>query len=434
MAGEQPDQSDTYQYSEHRPTFSLEERDRRWGLVREQMFNRGIDCLIVWGTDRAAGMGRANLRYLTQIPGQSKIQHAIGLFPLHSDPIVWSGIPHMHKPFNFYDVYQDWVDDSRTFEGIDAIAEEIEAHGHGDGRLGIVGVGSIVSQFNIPHRHYEEFQKALPRAEFLDCTDMVQRARMIKSDEEIEKLRKAGDIANKMARALLKAEPGMKECEVYAEMIYEQIANGGEGYVFNMLDSGSTSDGQRKHLLHGKNVPLSPSTRTLEADDVIITEYHGNWGGNLVAGEKSVFLGDPPEELQAIHEVCLQCQENAMENFYPGTRLEDLWEAIRAPVKEADMDFVELGFHGHGLGSPEYPSTVYPQEPTETYPEGLAWNALSGYGLEDMQLRPGMVFGTNIDVHDPSWRKDIGLMYGDTVLVTEDGPEKLIDMPTQFSV
>jgi hypothetical protein len=40
-----------------------------------------------------------------------------------------------------------------------------------------------------------------------------------------------------------------------------------------------------------------------------------------------------------------------------------------------------------------------------------------------------MVFGTNIDIHDPAWRTDVGLMFGDTVVVTANGPRSLINTP-----
>lgn len=423
-----------YQYSADRPMLSIEERDRRWGIVRERMADRGIDCLIVWGTDRGAGMGRANLRYLTQIPGHSKLQHAIAIVPLVGDPVVWSGIPHMHQPYNLYQTYQDWVDDSRLFKGIGVIAEEISDRGLDQGRLGIVGTGSVVSKFNVPHNHYEQFESKLSDADFIDCTDILNQARLIKSEEEIELLREAGDIAHAMADALMNAEPGQKECEVYADMTYEQIARGGDGYVFNMMDSGATTDTEMKHLLHGKHTPIAPSHRELTSEDLVITEYHANFGGYLVAAEKSVALGGAPTELEDIHEVALQCQQAAVDTFAPGVRLQDLWEAIRAPVKEANMDFVELGFHGHGLGSAQLPTVVYPQESTNTYPDGLSWNPFSGAGLEDVRLREGMVFGTNIDIYDPNWRSDIGIMHGDTMLVTEDGAEALIDTPTELVV
>jgi hypothetical protein len=40
-----------------------------------------------------------------------------------------------------------------------------------------------------------------------------------------------------------------------------------------------------------------------------------------------------------------------------------------------------------------------------------------------------MVFGLNVDLHDPSWRRDVGLMLGDTVVVKPDGAEYLCNTP-----
>ncbi len=43
-----------------------------------------------------------------------------------------------------------------------------------------------------------------------------------------------------------------------------------------------------------------------------------------------------------------------------------------------------------------------------------------------------MVFGTNIDIHDPRWRSDAGIMFGDTILVTEGAPRRLVGVPTEL--
>ncbi|MFC7216125.1 M24 family metallopeptidase [Saliphagus sp. GCM10025334] len=421
---------ETKDRSEYIPQLSVEERDRRWADIRERMAQRGVDCLIIWGNDRAWGYGRANLRYLTHIPGQID---AVGIFPFDGEPVVFSEIPHMHMPQNVWNLYQDWVDDSRLYQGINQVVDEIKQRNLQENRLGIVGYKATLSQFNVSYSDLTTLMDALPKAEITDETDLVERARLIKSDEEIEMLREAGQMARKMAEPVLTAEPGQQECEVYADMIRTQIAEGGEAYIFNLFDSGSPTGNETKHLLHGKGQPISPSTRTLADGDLIITEYHANYGGYLAAAEKSVVLGNPPKELEDIHEVCLQCQENAMKSFRPGTRLEDVWENIRAPAEEAGMSFVELGFHGHGLASPEFPSTVYPQEPTHAYPEGVN-HPIAGKGLEDIRLREGMVFGTNIDIYDPSWRDDVGLMFGDTFLVTDGEPERLVNTPKELIV
>ncbi|MDX1748144.1 MAG: M24 family metallopeptidase, partial [Halobacteriales archaeon] len=224
------------------------------------------------------------------------------------------------------------------------------------------------------------------------------------------------------------------EAEVYADMARAQIANGGEAYLFNLFDSGDPMSPEYLHLLHGKPQPLSPTQRTLEEGDLVKTEFHASYGGYLVAADMSVVLGDAPPEVRRIHEVSRECSENARPLFEPGTRLEDLWEAFREPAREADMDFISLGFHGHGLSSPEFPTVTFPQKATRLYPEGLSWHLGSGRSQEDIRLEEGMVFGTNVDLYDPNWRNDVGLMSGETVLVTETGPEMLLEIPDELVV
>lgn len=426
--------ADAYDYAQDRPTFSLEERNRRWSEIRERMFVRGIDCLLLWANDQGAGMGRGNLRYVMQIPGQSIMMHTIGLFPIRGDPVVWSGMHHLHEPFNLFEAYQDWVDDVRLRTGIEAVCEEVRDRGYASGTVGIVGAwGSPVSGFQIPRNHFEALEKRLPEADLVDCTDIVQHAQVVKSEEEIETIRRASDIAHRMAERLLASEAGQQECEVYADMLHEQVASGGEATVFNMLDSGSTTNAGTKHLLHGKGIPVTPSHRTLEDGDVVMTEYHANWAGYLANAEKTVAIGNVAPQIQDIHDVCLQAHENGVSEMRPGTRLEDVWEAFRAPVEEAGMEYLEAGFHGHGLTQPVFPTVVYPQHGTDMYPKGLADHPYAGRGLEDVRLEAGMVLGTNMDVYDPDWRRDIGAMYGDTVLVTDSGPELLVDTPTEIS-
>lgn len=417
--------------SDFLPSLPVSERDRRWGEVRERMSMRGIDCMLVWASDHYYGAARANLRYLTQVPGQID---AIGLFPRIGDPVVWVDIPHLREPYDIYQLYQDWTDDIRLLEGIKPIVDEINSRDYESGNIGVVGYQSALVGIDVPYGDYNALKRRLPNVTFTDTTDIVDRARLIKSDEEIKFLREACRISGKMAEALMDAEPGMNECEVYADMVHAQISNGGEAYIFNFFDSGSPTTDEYAHLQHGKGQPLSPTTRTLEKGDIINTEYHTDYGGYLASTQMSVALSQAPDELKDIHEVALQCQDAAMKAFKPGARLQDIWETIRAPVHEAGMDFLELGFHGHGLSSPEFPSVVYPQGSNAVYGDEIVNHPMAGKGLEEVRVKEGMVFGTNIDIHNPDWRDDVGLQFGDTVLITESGSEALVNTPRDFVV
>jgi hypothetical protein len=45
-----------------------------------------------------------------------------------------------------------------------------------------------------------------------------------------------------------------------------------------------------------------------------------------------------------------------------------------------------------------------------------------------------MVLGTNIDIHNPRWRTDVGVMLGDTLQVTPQGGRRLVGIPLELPV
>lgn len=49
-------------------------------------------------------------------------------------------------------------------------------------------------------------------------------------------------------------------------------------------------------------------------------------------------------------------------------------------------------------------------------------------------LEENMVFGQNIDIHNPNWNPNAGLMLGDTIWVTKEGPNKLTRVPVELTV
>jgi hypothetical protein len=112
-------------------------------------------------------------------------------------------------------------------------------------------------------------------------------------------------------------------------------------------------------------------------------------------------------------------------------------EAFREPARKARMAYVELGFHGHGLASPEFPTMVYASKKSEpkSGSESSAEKGWSGlYGLSSIEIKENMVFSTNIDIYDPQWREDVGIMGpSETIWVSAKGPVRLIATPLEFT-
>lgn len=421
---------------EYLPQFSLEERNRRWAAVWEEMALNDLDCLVLMGNDRFFGYGNTNVRYLTQICGQR--MGAAVVFPIEGTPAVFASPPHMHdKPFPVYKAFNNWITETRPMSGLKLVVEAVKDMGYEGGNIGLVSFKGAFKSGTISYQEYQFLLKELPAANFVEATPILERIRMIKSPEEIAMLKRSGEISRLKIDAMIsKAVPDVKECELYAEMVKTEIANGGEAFIFNLLTSGSVTDGEHiQHLLHGRGQPLSPTTRPLKMGDLIITEFHTSYGGYLTACEKSVFIGSPPKELQRIHDVGVECFEMGLEKFKPGTTIGEAIEAFRQPARKAGIDFIELGFHGHGLASPEFPSLVYAsKKPRKDVGAGPFSEEVGVYGLASIELKENMVFGTNIDIHDPSWRTDVGIMGpGDTIWITAKGPVKLVGTPLEFT-
>lgn len=408
------------------PTIPIEERDRRWESIRKKMAEKGIDCLVIWSSDRGYGTFHANMRYLMGIAPES-IAGGIGLFPIEGEPVAFVDYPNYYEPYPAHLGYQVWITDIRPLAGMRPIAAEIEKKGFGRGRIGLVShyLACMVEQppYTLPHYDFLALQRFLPHAEFVEATNIVDIERMIKSPFEVQMLERSGIIARKMVETLVsEARPGVKENQLFAEMIYTMLCEGGEGYLFNQLASGSI-DGEWRHLLHGKGLPLGPTSRPLGNHDIVITEFHASYGGYLTGVEYTVLVGRNDENVESIHDVAKESFKKALPKFRPGIKLKEVIETMRKPVLEAGMKYIELGFHGHGLSSPEFPTYVYSSE----------WPYEAGEGLEEMRFEKNMVFGINIDIHNPRWRDDIGVMLGDTVVV-DDPPKLLAKIPLELPV
>jgi Xaa-Pro aminopeptidase len=404
------------------PMPSLEERDRRWAALREKMFFQGIECLVLTGTGGLSG-SMANVRYVT---GIAPLVGANAIFPLEGEPVVFYGNRHEHIPFGgCSQVIGAWIDDMRPNEGPRSVVAALAERGLGRGKVGVVGNRFMLSPTsNVPAGFLDALRGGLPQARISDETALVDELRLIKSEEELRLLRKAGEIArHRVERLVATMRPGATEAEVWAAMEHEAIVRGGEPEPFNLFSTGpvtSTEGTSRvQGLLHSSYPPYGSSLRTIGEGDIAICEFHTNYGGYLAATEFSVFVGEAPEELRRVHRVAAEVVALAGELFVPGRTLREVYSAFHGHVEAAGMDFVELGFHGHGLAGIEFPAVVYREA-------DLGPNAQA---LGDLRLRENMVFGLNVDVHDPAWRRDVGVMLGDTVVVKPGRAEYLCEIP-----
>ncbi len=409
------------------PQISIAERDRRWDGLRKLMILGRYDALVFLGNDIFWDMGVANIRYVFNVASKVLLY---GAFFVEGDPVVWNSTPHMQIPYNFLHSVQDWVDDIRPFQGLPAIAAELRGRGMERSRIGLVGYSSTIQAFStLLAGEVEMLRDQLPNAELIDAGHLLERMRLVKSEEEIGMLRKAAGIGRKVIDTMIEhARPGRTEADLFAEMIRTQIVNGGEPNIFNLLASGPVEHPETElwHLLHGLDQPQTPSLRPLAEGDLVISEWHSKYGGYLAHTEYTVYIGKKaPQQLHDIFKVCVESLDASKEALRAGNTLREAWRAIRKPCEKAGYAFVELGFHAMGLGSPEFPTVIY----AENSPAMM----LNGSRIGDLVLEEGMCFGNNLDIYNPAWKIDIGCMLSDFMVVRPGGAECLVNTPRQLA-
>jgi Xaa-Pro dipeptidase len=382
------------------------ERDRRWSTIWQKMDEAGFGCLLVWPGKRGEHM-----RYVSQLPVKG-----VALVLPKKGPIIFTdGLIASH-----YARYcHNWVEEVRDdIENLPRVLKD----------LGLDGATIGMVTMKNPHSRLQQegglsgsgwIQGALPRAKLIDATRLLQDMEMIKSSAEMEFLHRAAEIAYDVFEAMADAmRPGATEQEIYSRMLAAQTATGGD-ITDIWLDVSSPP------RLHGRYPPYS--ARKIQKGDVLITEYHASYGGYLVATEHTISLGQPPEALCQVHRVAEECFREGTASMVVGAKFSDVIAAYRTPADRAEMAYVELGIHGHGLMSCEFPTTVFGGKGGMLHHHQLAQ-------IPDVALQENMVFGQNIDVHNPKWNPNAGVMLGNTIWVAKEGPKALSRVPTELTV
>jgi Xaa-Pro dipeptidase len=378
------------------PTFSQNERARRWGIVRDLMRRANLDALICLPNQGHWDQFGADARYLTQIGGfQTEV--AV-VFPLESDV---TAIVRGENEIEWWGLAQEWVKDIRPSrrsygEPVVQRLKEIRAE-----RVGIVGIEGLVRapEGTIPWGIYEKIRGALPQVRFQNATDLMQEARSVKSAEETAFVEKAAGIIELAIEALVKeARPGVPESHLVGEMLKEMTKQGGEPITMLLFGAG------------GPEVPWAQrvvTSRPLKTGDLINTEVEAKYGGYIAQALQPISLGARPKELERIFDTTKVIFEKMLKVLKPGSTFGEVVAFYQDEVKSAGYEPDGALMHGRGLG--------------EDAP--MLWGAVRDFPESQASLKEGHVF-----IFKPAARKGEMRDYiraGDTVVIERSGARRL---------
>lgn len=167
---------------------------------------------------------------------------------------------------------------------------------------------------------------------------LVTALRSVKGAEEIECIRRAVDLADRMmALAQERARPGVTERELSRLIRFSSEELGGSGESFpNIVASGPNSSVPHHH----------PGARTLAAGDALTLDMGAIVEGYCSDLTRNPFIGSVSPELEKVYATVLRANEAAISAIRPGMTGPEVDAIARDVIDSAGYG----AYFGHGLG------------------------------------------------------------------------------------
>ncbi len=172
--------------------------------------------------------------------------------------------------------------------------------------------------------------------------EIIMKHRQVKEEWEIDKIKKAVDIAEKAFLEMLNIiKPGKTEREVAAYLEYKIKEFGAEGVSFETI----IASGYRSAMPHG-----IASNKVIKEGDIIVVDFGAIYEGYCSDITRMVSVGTPKDEVLKIHEIVLNAQNEALTNAKPGMKGKDIDDLARSYIEK--KGYGERFGHGlgHGIG------------------------------------------------------------------------------------
>ena len=386
--------------------FTREEFAARVNRSREEMLRRGLEVLII--------SDPSNMAWLTGYDGWSFYVHQCVVLGLDGEPI-WFGRGQdangalrtctMHPDHIIG--YEDHYVQSTERHPMDHLSRRMIDWGWGSKKIGVE-----MDNYWFTAAAYQSLQAHLPNASFHDATGLVNWMRAVKSDQELDYMRKAGQIVSKMHHRIIdKVEPGMRKVDLVAD-IYDAGLRFDEGLGFGgdypaivpLLPSGS--DAAAPHLTWD-DLPMQSGQGTFFEIAGVVHRYH-------CPLSRTVFLGTPPQDMLDAEQAVLEGMEKGLEAARAGNMCQDIAEAFFGTLERYNI--IKNNRAGYAIG------LSYPPD----------------WGERTMSIRRGdtSVLQENMTFHFMTglWMENWGLEITESIVIKNGAPECLADVSRQMVV
>ena len=276
----------------------------------------------------------------------------------------------------------------------------------------------LISDENLVYTDHKAFADQFARISPL--VPILQNLRMIKQPEEIEEIRRAAAITRSaFQRVLKKAEPGLYEYQIEAEIIAEFIGSGAEGHAFEPI----VACGKNALVLH-----YLENKSLCEDGELLLIDFGAELNHYASDCSRTIPVnGRFSKRQRSLYDAVLRVFRKARDLMVPGTIMADFHQAVGEMWEEEHIAL--------GLYSREDVNLYTVDEPLwkNFFMHGISHSM--GLNVHDpfdrsLPFEAGMVLSCEPGIYISD--EKLGIRLENDILITDKGPVDLMeDIPIE---
>lgn len=184
--------------------------------------------------------------------------------------------------------------------------------------------------------------KEATQCDFLGIDNRFMKIRNIKSDEEIEMMIEANNIAEKSFLELLNfIKTGKSEKELQAYFDYLMAKNGSDGLSFSTI----LLTGAHTSLPHGV-----PGDKKIKEGDFVLFDFGATFKGYHSDMTRTIAVGNATDEMKELYYLVLKAQLAGIQALKNSVKCADVYKAAYDVLEEKKMGKYFRHSLGHGVG------------------------------------------------------------------------------------
>ena len=258
---------------------------------------------------------------------------------------------------------------------------------------GKIGVSRAVRAFNV---------LALSAAmdiTFVDAMTLIHEARIIKSEEQLDGLRKAAHIADEaFLKTIKEIKVGMTEAQVKEILTGHMAALGGS------RPGGLIASGPNGALPH-----YTGTSRTLQLGDAVVMDFGCGYQNMRSDMTRTIFIGEPTPKQREVYALVLEANVQGAKAAVDGAFIPDIDKAARDVIEQGGYGPYFNHRLGHGIGY-------------------MGHEAPDIKKINERNLEKGMAFSIEPGIYLAG---EFGVRIEDIACITLDGKTEVLNLATK---